>query len=65
MRLCLALELGADEPTLRSVMEKAAAEDLLKLRKALEERFAESFPTTTQLGGSFSKGEIVESGFMI
>ena len=65
VRLCLALELGADEPTLRSVMEKAGAEDLLKLRKALEERFAESFPTTTQLGGSFAKGETVESGFMI
>ena len=65
VRLCLALELGADEPTLRSVMEKAGAEDLLKLRKALEERFAESFPTTTQLGGSFSKGGIVESEYMI
>ena len=65
VRLCLALELGADEPTLRSVMEKAGAEDLLKLRKALEERFAESFPVKTQLGGTFARGEIVESGFMI
>ena len=65
VRLCLALELGADEPTLRAVTEKAGAEELLKLRKALEERFAESFPVTTQLGGTFSKGEVVESDFMI
>lgn len=65
VRLCLSLELGADEPTLRAVMEKAGAEDLLKLRKALQERFAESFPTTTQLGCSFAKGDIVESGFLI
>ena len=65
VRLCLALELGADEPTLRSVMEKAGAEDLLKLRKALEERFSESFPVKTQLGNSFAAGETVESGFMI
>jgi len=46
-------------------MEKAGTEDLLKLRKALEERFAESFPTTTQLGGTFTKGDIVESDYMI
>ena len=65
VRLCLALELGAEEPVLRGVMEKAAADDLLKLRKALQERFAESFPTTTQLGSTFSKGEIIEGGFMI
>ena len=65
VRLCLALELGADEPTLRSVMEKAGAEELLKLRKALEERFAESFPVKTQLGGTFASIETVESGFMI
>ena len=65
VRLCLALELGVDEPTLRSVTEKAGAEDLMKLRKALEERFSESFPVKTQLGNSFRAGETVESGFMI
>ena len=65
VRLCLALELGADEPTLRSVMEKAGAEELLKLQKALEQRFAESFPMTTQLGCSLQNGEIIESSFMI
>ena len=65
VRLCLALELGAEEPVLRAVMEKAAAVDLLKLRKALEERFAESFPMTTQLGGTFARGDIVENEYMI
>ena len=65
VRLCLALELGADDPTLRAVMEKAGAEELLKLQKALSDRLAESLPMTTQLGGTFCKGEIIESGFMI
>ena len=65
VRLCLSLELGVDEPTLRAVVEKAGAEELLKLRKALQDRFAESYPTKTQLGGTFSKGEIIEGGFMI
>ena len=65
VRLCLALELGAEEPVLRAVVEKAGAEELLKLRKALEARFAESFPVKTQLGGTFRKDEIIESGFMI
>ena len=65
VRLCLCLELGADEPTLRSIVEKAGAEDLLKLQKALDDRLAESMPMTTQLGASFHKGEIIESGFMV
>ena len=65
VRLCLALELGVEEPTLRAVVEKAGAEDLLKLQKALDERVAESFPVATQLGGSFTKGEIVESDYLI
>ena len=65
VRLCLALELGADEPTLRSIVEKAGAEELINLQKALDDRLAESMPMYTQLGGSFGKGEIVESGFLI
>ena len=65
VRLCLALELGADEPTLRAIVEKAGAEELLKLQKALDERLAESLPAVTQLGGTFRNGEIVESGFLI
>ena len=65
VRLCMALELGTDEPTLRSIVEKAGAEDLQKLQKALDDRLAESMPMTTQLGGAFGKGEIIESGFLI
>ena len=65
VRLCLSLELGAEEPTLRAVVNTAGAEDLLKLKTALENRLAESLPMVTQLGGSFRKGEEIESGFMI
>ena len=65
VRLCLCLELGVDEPTLRSVLEKVGAEELLKLQKALDERVTESFPVTCQLGNSFSKGDVIESGFLI
>ena len=36
-----------------------------KLQKALDERVAETFPVTCQLGHSFSKNDIIESGFMI
>ena len=65
VRLCLALELGAEEPVLRSIMKTAAAEDLLKLRTALDERLAESLPVQTQLRGRREGAEIIESGFMI
>ena len=65
VRLCLSLDLGVDEPTLRAVVEKAGAEDLLKLQKALNDRLAESMPATCQLGNTFAKGEVIESGFMI
>ena len=41
VRLCLSLELGADESVLRGIMEKAAAEDLQRLKMALEERMRE------------------------
>ena len=65
VRLCLCLELGVDEPTLRAVVEKAGAEELLKLQKALDERVAEIYPVTCQLGHSFAASDIIESGFMI
>ena len=65
VRLCLCLELGAEEETLRAIVEKAGAEDLLKLQKALDQRLTESLPATCQLGCSFEKGAQLESGFMI
>ena len=65
VRLCLSLDLGVEEPALRAIAEKAGAEELLKLKEALETRLAESMPMVTQLGGSFKKDEAFESGFMI
>ena len=65
VRLCLSLELGTEEPVLRSIMEKAGAEDLMKLRKALEDRLAESMPMMTQLVDVNKEAEPIESGFLI
>ncbi len=65
VKLCLTLELGAEEPVLRSIVKTAAAEDLLHLKKALEERMAEMLPVQTQLGKFSGKADIVESGFLI
>lgn len=65
VRLCLSLDLGVEEPALRAIAEKAGAEELMKLKEALENRLAESMPMVTQLSGSFKKAEELESGFMI
>ena len=65
VRLCLTLELGVEEPVLRSVAKTAAAEDLLKLKAALEERVTEMLPVVTQLGKGFAGAETLESGFLI
>ncbi len=65
VRLGLSLELGVPEPVLRSVAKTAAAEDLLALKAAWEEKLNEMLPPYTQLLGSTGKGEIVESGFLI
>ena len=65
VRLCLSLDLGVEEPALRAIAEKAGAEELMKLKEALEKRLAESMPMVTQLGGSFKRAEEFESGFMI
>ena len=65
VRLLLTLELGAEEPVLRSIAGMAAAEDLMKLKAALENRVAEMMPVVTQLGRGFAAAEALESGFMI
>ena len=65
VRLSLALELGAEEPVLRGIVKTAAAGDLMGLRTALEKRLAESMPMQTQLGCSFDRQDIVESGYLI
>ena len=65
VRLCLALELGAEEPVLRGIVKTAAAEDLMKLKSALEEKLVQSMPVMTQLGCSLGQQEEIESGFLI
>ena len=49
----------------RGVVKVAAAEDLMKLRSALQTRLDESMPMQTQLGVAFENKESLESGFMI
>ena len=64
VRLCLSLELGVAEPTLRNVFAATAGADLLAVKAALEQRLAEQMPLTTQLG-SFARETEMESGFLI
>ena len=65
VRLCLALDLGAEKDVLQNVVEKAAAEDLMKLKAALENRLAESLPVVTQLGGCVDGKDALERSFLI
>ena len=65
VRLCLSLELGVEEPVLRSVTEKLGAEELLKLKQALEARMQEYMPAVVQLSCGNAGRETVESGFLI
>ena len=65
VRLCLSLELGADVTVYRGLAKTAAAEDLARLKTALEARLAESLPVVTQLGGSVDAKDALESGFLI
>ncbi len=65
VRLGLSLELGAEEPVLRNIAKLAAAEDLLKLKEALEGRLGEMMPVVTQLGGCKGSKDAFDSGFLI
>ena len=53
-----------EEPVLRNLAKTAAAEDLLALKEALENRVNEMLPVTCQLQGRRENAE-VESGFLI
>lgn len=64
VRLFLSLDMGMEEPVLRSVVKKVSAEELLHLKGALEERAAEYLPVQTQLHRR-AKEHNVESGFLI
>ena len=65
VRLCLALELGAEADVYRNLVKSAGAQDLMALKNALEARLAESLPVVTQLGGCTDAKLEVESGFLI
>jgi hypothetical protein len=65
VRLCLSLDLGATEPVLRGIMDKAGSEELQLLKQALEKRMRLLMPVVTQLSGPAEKWETVESGFLI
>ena len=65
VRLCLSLELGVEEPVLRSIVKVAAAEDLMKMRTALQQRLEESLPVKSQLGLCNPRDGELESGFLI
>ena len=65
VRLCLSIGLGVEEPVLRSLVQKAGAQELMRLKEALERRMAEMMPTQCQLMATFDKEETVESGFLI
>lgn len=65
VRLCLSLELGAQEPVLRGVVKTAAHGDLMHLKGALEQRVAQMYPVRCQLPGAKMDGEPMESGFLI
>lgn len=64
VRLFLSLDMGLEEPVLRSISQKVGAEELLHLKSALEERVAEYLPMQTQLH-SRNKEQDLESGFLI
>ena len=65
VRLCLALELGAEEPVLRSVLKNAGHGDLLSLRDALQEKMGQMYPVRGQLPGTKTEVQQIESGFLI
>jgi hypothetical protein len=65
VRLCMSLELGVQRDVLCNVMEKASAEDLMKLKEALEDRLAQLLPVTTQLSRSADNRAALESGYLI
>ena len=65
VRLCLSVGLGVEEPVLRTLMGKAGAEELMKLKEALEYRLGQMMPVYSQLLTVNEKKETVESGYLI
>ncbi len=65
VRLLLMLRLEVEEPLLRSIVDKAAAQDLMLLKEALEEKSRKVYPMHSQLSREDKGRENVESGFLI
>ena len=65
VRLFLSLDMGLEEPVLRSIAQKVGAEELQKLQEALTKRVAEYLPLQTQLRYAGHKSENLETGFLI
>ena len=65
VRLCLALELGAEEPVLRNVVKNAGHDSLLALKEALQARVDAMYPMRHQLVRRQPETEDLESGFLI
>lgn len=64
VRLMQSLDMGVEEPVLRSIAGKISTSELQQLKFALEERMKEYFPVQTQLHPGKPR-EDVESGFLI
>ena len=64
VRLFLSLDMGLEEPVLRTITKKVGAEELLHLKEALDSRVAEYFPVQTQLKTRASR-ENMEPGYLI
>lgn len=65
VKLCLTLALGIEEPVLRSIVSKVSAEDLMKMKAALQTRMEEMYPVKCQLPGASALRDGVESDFLI
>lgn len=64
VRLCLILDLGVERDVLTKVLEKAAAEELVAMKDALEMKSAQLFPAQAQLMQKQTH-QPVENGFLV
>lgn len=65
VRLCLSLELEMPEPALRAAAQKLGSQDLLALKKALEQHWDKKFPGKPQLPTGKKSRKELDSSFLI
>ena len=65
VRLGLALEMGTEEPVLRSLCKTASSEDLMALKNAWQDKLDQQLPLTSQLLRGGDAAAEVEAGFLI